>query len=361
MGRDLKFPPHVQQFLDRHGKARFYYRRPGFKLVPLPGLPWSPEFMAAHEAARNAAQPVQIGASRTEPGSVGDAVARYLGSAAFVQLAPSTQAMRRAILERFRAEHGDKRIHKLQDEHVARLIGKLRPFAQRNMLKTLRGLMAFAVGPEQRLMSRDPTAGVKLAKVKDSGGFETWSENEIEAYRKHHKLGTRARLGLELLYGTMAARADVVGLGTQHFKKGFIEFRRQKTKVEVAIPILPELQEAIDAMPRAEHLTFLMTEKDKPFTAAGFGNWFREQCDAAGVSKAAHGLRKAGATRLAEHGCTDHEIMAWGGWTTLKEVQRYTMAANRKRLALKASERLKSGTELSNLRIRSVKPRKKTK
>ena len=47
MGRDLNFPHYVQQFLDRHGKARFYYRRPGFKLVPLPGLPWSPAFMAA--------------------------------------------------------------------------------------------------------------------------------------------------------------------------------------------------------------------------------------------------------------------------------------------------------------------------
>ena len=30
---------------------------------------------------------------------------------------------------------------------------------------------------------------------------------------------------------------------------------------------------------------------------------------------------------------TDHEIMAWGGWSSLKEVQRYTKAANRKRLA----------------------------
>jgi hypothetical protein len=92
---------------------------------------------------------------------------------------------------------------------------------------------------------------------------------------------------------------------------------------------------------------------------SGFGNWFREQCDAARISKAAHGLRKAGTTRLAEHGCTDHEIMAWGGWTSLKEVQRYTRAANRMRLALQASERLKAGTKVSNLKTRSVKPGKK--
>jgi len=358
MGRDLKrrFPPYVQQFLDRHGKPRFYFRRTGFKAVPLPGLPWSPEFMEAYETAQRAAQPLIIGASRITPGTVGDVVARYLSSAAFVQLASSTQAMRRAILERFRAEHGDKQIAKLKPEHVAKIIGKLRPFAQRNMLKTLRGLMAFAIQPEQHLIDFDPTASVKLAKVKDSGGFRTWSEREIETYREVHKLGTRSRLAMELLYGTMAARADVVRLGSQHVKKDFLEFRRQKTKVQVAVPILPELQQAIDSMPPAEHLTYLMTEFGKPFTAAGFGNWFREQCDAAGVTLSAHGLRKAGATRLAEHGCTDHEIMAWGGWKTLKEVQRYTEAANRKRLALQASQRLKAGTELSNLRSQIVKP-----
>jgi len=106
-------------------------------------------------------------------------------------------------------------------------------------------------------------------------------------------------------------------------------------------------------MPKAEHLTFLVTEHGKPFTPAGFGNYFRDQCDLAGLSNlSAHGLRKAGATRLAEVGATDHEIMAWGGWTTLKEVQRYTRAANRKRLALQAAGKLKAGTEVANLGTR---------
>ena len=41
--------------------------------------------------------------------------------------------------------------------------------------------------------------------------------------------------------------------------------------------------------------------------------------------------------------------MAWGGWSSLKEVQRYTKAANRKRLALRAAGKLKAGTEVANL------------
>ena len=56
-------PPYCNGFIDRHGKARWYFRRAGFKKVPLPGLPWSPEFMAAYEQAL-AGQPAPIGAER---------------------------------------------------------------------------------------------------------------------------------------------------------------------------------------------------------------------------------------------------------------------------------------------------------
>jgi hypothetical protein len=141
--------------------------------------------------------------------------------------------------------------------------------------------------------------------------------------------------------------------GLQHVQSGIISFRRRKTTIPVDIPMLPELAAAIEAMPKAQHLAFLVTERGEPFTAAGFGNWFRDQCDAAGITDlSAHGLRKAGATRLAECGATDHEIMSWGGWKTLREVQRYTAAANRKRLAVRGADKIKSGTELANLDIR---------
>jgi hypothetical protein len=44
-------------------------RRPGLKRVALPGLPWSPEFMAAYENAM-AGQPLGISASRIKPGQL---------------------------------------------------------------------------------------------------------------------------------------------------------------------------------------------------------------------------------------------------------------------------------------------------
>ena len=72
--------------------------------------------------------------------------------------------MRRAILERFRVEHGEKRIRKLEAERVKRLLATMRPWAQRNWLKTLRGLAAFCL--TENLIDTNPTATVKLAKAR---------------------------------------------------------------------------------------------------------------------------------------------------------------------------------------------------
>ena len=87
---------------------------------------------------------------------------------------------------------------------------------------------------------------------------------------------------------------------------------------------------------------FLVTEYGKPFTAAGFGNWFRNRCNEAGLPQcSAHGVRKASAARAAENGATTHQLMAMFGWLSMQEAERYTRAAERKRLAKDAPRLLK--------------------
>src|SRR5262249_37435672 len=54
--------------------------------------------------------------------------------------------------------------------------------------------------------------------------------------------------------------------------------RQEKTDAPLLIPIHPELAKALAAAPRT-NMTFLVTERGKPFTQAGFGNWFRERCN----------------------------------------------------------------------------------
>ena len=340
MGRGslMRRPPKfVQAFIDRNGKPRFYFRRGGFKSVPLPGLPWSPQFMEVYEAALSG-QPLQIGTSRTKPGTVSAAIIGYYYDQSFLALAPSTQRPLRGILERFRAEHGDKHIALLQRQHILTLLRSKKRFAARHWLMAIRALMKYAV--EIGLREDNPAAGVKLPNLK-TDGYHSWTDAEIDQFEACHGPGTRARLALSLLLYTGQRRGDVIRIGRQHIRDGVVHVRQQKTGIELAIPIHHTLA-AIITETTTDHLTLLTTQTGKPFSAAGFGNWFRDRCNEAGLAHcSAHGLRKAAARRLAEAGCTMHEIAAITGHASLSEIQRYTKAADQKRLALSAMKKAK--------------------
>ena len=99
-----RYPKFCHPFVDKKtGLAYCYLRRRGYPLVPLPGLPWSPSFMAAYEKAMSGPR-TAIGAGRIKPGSVHAVVSAYLDSQKFFgSKSAGTQRMRRGILERFRA------------------------------------------------------------------------------------------------------------------------------------------------------------------------------------------------------------------------------------------------------------------
>src|SRR4029077_11408645 len=151
--------------------------------------------------------------------------------------------------------------------------------------------------------------GVKLVSVK-SNGHHPWEPEECSRFEAHHAIGTRARLAYELLLQVGQARCDVVRMGRQHVRNGVLSLQRQKTKVPFDVPVMPALQEEIEAMSSTGHMTFLVTAQGRQFTAAGFGNWFRQICNEAGLPKrcTSHGLRKAAATRLADRGATTTQL-----------------------------------------------------
>jgi integrase len=297
-------------------------------------------FMEAYHAALagEAAPPrLDIGAGRTQPGTINAAVVSYFNSTAFAALAPESRRTRRNILERFRIEHGDKRIALLQRRHIDGMVAAKAgtPAAARNFLSALRVLMEQCILVGWR--TDDPTQGVKLPSIK-SEGFRTWTEEDIAAFEAKHAVGSRARLALALLLYTAQRRSDIVRLGRQHIRDGVIHLRQQKTGATLAIPMHPELAAILDATP-SEHLAFLTTHGGKPFSPGSFANWFREVCSEAGLrGLSAHGLRKAACRRLAEAGCSANVIAAISGHASLREVQRYTEAADQVRMARTAIE-----------------------
>jgi integrase len=331
VGPRLKLPRYVHGFIDRHGKPRFYFRRAGFKKVPLPGLPWSPEFMAAYEAALTD-QSLPVGVSRARPGTMHALALSYFASPNFRTLKRTTQQTYRWIIERFCKNHGEKRVALLRREHIIRLLAARadQPGAANGLRIVLRVLMRHAV--DLGLRADDPTRDVRAFRVKSSG-HHSWTDHEIAQFEKHHPVGSRARLAFGLLLYTGQRRGDVLRMGPQHVRDGILYVKQDKTGAELAIPVHPELAAIIDATPSG-HLTFLTTQYDRPFGASAFSHWFRDRCNQAGLPHcSAHGLRKAAARRLAEASCTAHEIAAITGHASLAELVRYTRAVDQRRLA----------------------------
>jgi integrase len=202
------------------------------------------------------------------------------------------------------------------------------------------------VGTKGRTGESDPTVGVGNLPRKTGEGFIPWTEAHMAAYEARWPIGTRQRLWLDVIAYTGLRRGDAVRLGRQHIRNNVATIKTEKSgfTVEVSLPILPVLQATLDAGPCGD-LTFIVGANGRPFTKESFGNEFKAACRAAGVPGSAHGVRKIAATRAADAGATEAELMAIFGWTDSKMAAHYTRTANRKRLAAQAMEKL-SGTSI---------------
>lgn len=350
---------YVNRYKDRHGRLRHYYRRPGFQRVPLPGDPGSAEFMAAYQAAHETAR--EKGAERTKPGTVNELIVGFYSSSAWHELDPVTHKTYRNMLDRFREAYGTLPAKGLKVRHALQIAdkGADTPGATRNLIKRLRSVWRW--GMQRELVTENPWSLVDLPK--EGAGFRVWTDEDIEKFEEKWPIGTRERLALALLLYTLVRRSDVVGLGPQHRRTitltidgrptavdaiRFTQTKGSRRKgaqpVEMVIPVHPELKAVLDAQP-AHNLAYLLTEFGKPFSAAGFTSWFAERAQLAGLPAGStpHGLRKAGSRRLAEAGCTPHEIQGVSGHRTLSEVERYTRSVRQAGLAVRAMAKLEAG------------------
>jgi integrase len=344
-------PRWCSEYQNQHGVWTVRFRRRGWPTVYPKARVGTLEFADEYRHWL-AGQPLEIGSKRTKPGSLKALTVSYFNSVGFRSMKPITQGVYKNIINRFCEEagttgikYGDMPTAAMRGEHVVKLMAKRadKPDSANGLRKVLRAMMHHAV--EVGIRKDDPTRDVKPIKVK-SDGFHSWTEDEIGQFQAKHPARSRARLAFALLLFTGQRRSDVVRMGWQHVQNGFLHVKQQKTGVELDIPLLPDLRVVLDELPRTS-LNFLVTEFGRPFSPAGFSNWFRDRCDEAGLRHcSAHGLRKAAARRLAEAGATVHEVAAWTGHASLREVQRYTKGVDQKRLAMAAVTKIRKGTSV---------------
>lgn len=331
--------PHLRHEQNRHGTWCWYFRKgngPRIRLIEPYG---SPAFQAEYEAAM-AGQPAKK-RNEVRSGTVAWLVDRYKASGHFLQLAESSQYFRANLLQQMVKPIGHVQFSRIERKHIQQAMDDRAktPFGANNLLVAISQLFDFAVKSE--FVKQNPCAGVKPFKT-DSEGHHTWTVPEVEQYRAHHPIGTRARLALDLLLFTGLRRSDIIVIGRQHVRDDILEFRTKKTKAVVYIPIFPELRASIDATKTGD-LAFITAERGRPFASpVGFGARFRIWCNEAGLPRecTAHGVRKAGATIAANSGASARELMAMYGWSRISMAEQYTKAADQAKLARAAAERI---------------------
>lgn len=329
-------PKHLHRTVSRHGKVVWYVHVPDHKRIQIKGEYGTEAFMAAVDAALRG-EVVQT-TGKTPKGTVAWLVTQYKQSSAWAALSPGTQEQRDNIYKSTIKTAGNWPFTELAKGNI--LDGRERrlatPNQANNFVKSMRYLFVWAVNAG--LTDTNPTEGVKLLSVRTEG-HHVWTDEEVKRYEVHWPLGSRERLALDVLLYTGLRRGDATRLGPQHVKDGVFSIQTEKGKVWVTAPLLAPLVQSIEMSPLGES-TFIAGERRKPFTKESFGNWFREACNAAGVPGTAHGLRKTGATRAAEAGCTERELMALYGWTDEAMPSLYTKKANRATMAAAGSSKL---------------------
>lgn len=317
----------------KRGKLVWRFKRHvgGVKVadVTLPGPYGSPEFVAAYEAAVNgcSAPPRQ----RATEGTLAWLIEEYLVTARYADLSPSRKRSLRGELDRLKRDGGALRLAGIEVRHVEALMAmKTGPTAANTVRKNLSMLFNFAV--KHGHMRTNPARHADTRK-ENPDGYHTWTEAEIAKFMEHHGPGTKERLALVLFLCVGASRADAVKLGWQNVTGDRIAYRRSKTGIAADLPILPELAAELARLDRGT-LLFLTHTGGRPYKPETLANWFKDACKAAGLPHCtAHGLRKAGATRLAEAGATEWEVMAFLAHKTPHEAATYTKAAGRAKLA----------------------------
>jgi integrase len=333
--------PYVKSYTDRTGTVRRYFRKRGCKPVPLSGVPGSAEFMAAYQEALGAKSPPPLG--NRSPGTVGALIIDYIKSAAFQRLKPSSQVRYRIVLDRFGIAHGHRMVHDMPRAKVAvyiHEIGSSRPGMGNLTRKVLRRLLAHAV----RLGYRTDNPIVEIDSYR-LGTRHTWSEAELTAFEQRWPLGTRERLAYALLLHTAQRVGDVVRMRLADVSGGAIAVVQQKTGTALSIPLHPELVAALKAGPR-NGLNLIGALSGRPISSQALTKLMKRAAAAAGLPSEClpHGLRKAQMRRLAESGASTKEIASISGHKTLGEVERYTTAADQKRLSRGAIAKLKPRT-----------------
>lgn len=324
MGKGVRLKG-IKRITKPDGK-RYVYRRVKGRLIPLPDLAENdPAFLEAYLEASSA---IEL------DGTLGALIGDFLASHDFKSRKKTTQTVWRRRLKYMQNQYGKSPVAKLTKSHIQKALLKLTPGAARSERTIWRAVMTYAVLMGWR--EDNPAKDVEIQKLKTTP-HATWSQADIQVFRKNWPIGTPERQAFEVVFWTGARCVDAVKIGWQNVDHGILEFTQEKTGGLAYVPITAPIASFLEADRRlflqaaSAEFVFILTAGGKARSIKALSQFISKASRQAGLTdRTAHGLRKARATILAENGWTPHQIGAWTGHESLQEIAHYTRDANKR-------------------------------
>lgn len=323
-----ELPKHV--YRQRNG---IYFQRRGWPSRKFQNEFGSPDFWKEYaDILTGQAEP-----KRVITRSFLELIKSYRGSPRYKKLKPRTALDYDKYLEFFLSIMADANPANMKRKDVIRLrdANGDRPYFANYSLRVLRVVMEHCVDLGWR--DSNPAKGVAEIKT-DKQERDPWPEELLQAYRDRNPLGTRERLVMELCVGTGQRIGDVLEMRWSDIQDGGVVVRQNKTGKELWVPILPELQTALDAASR--HSVFILTN------LRGTNRWsYRGASQAVRKARASigavrydiHSWRYNAACELVQAGCGDDLVAAITGQSPAM-VMHYTKKARQRVRAVQAQQ-----------------------
>lgn len=338
---------HVTIRKNKDGSPRYYFRRRGQPIVRLPDNPQSPEFMRSYNAQLNWYAPKRI----EKMGTFEWLCDEYMNTLDFKNKSENTRKPRARIMQSMCNEFidpdhpetfGEEKVLYFTRQHIEVLVQRKSdaPNAANTRLVVLNQLFKLAVS--RGYSEFNPCNDVERISI-SSEGHRTATDENLQEFEAYHRNNPEALFALFLARKTGARASDLRLLGKQHLRGNVLTFRTMKTNRLCELTMDEESLAILKARPG---MTFILTNEGIPYQSekamsARFSKWFKQ----AGIEDiTSHSVRKWLATKMADQGANEFELMAWFGWSDPKEARPYVERVNRLKLAKKAGEKVQHVT-----------------
>lgn len=232
----------------------------------------------------------------------------------------------------------DRKLDTITKSEISSILDDLPPGNAHIFLSRLRALFSYARGVDQ--MVNDPCKGLTTPAT---GEYRPWTQDEVNTFLKTDN--DTVAMAIKLAYYTGQRMSDVLSMRWSDIKNGGIQVVQQKTHTPLFIPLHPKLKTALKKHSASNPTDTIIAMSDgRPYTPDQFRDRFREARKRLGLPDdlVFHGLRKLTAVSLANQGASTQEIMAVGGWKSIKQVEHYCKGSNQRKLAAQAINRLEA-------------------